>query len=724
MGLGAHSPKGVSKENDKCKSFGHLKFMSARLLQLMKQNLNIILIGISSFASDVVFAAPVNDNFASRIVLAGQTNTNTTAGSNVGATKETGEPNHAGNSGGHSVWWTWTSPTSGVVTFDTFGSSFDTLLAIYTGSSVSALIQVAANDDSNGSYTSLVTFNAVAGTVYQIAVDGYGGNSGSIVLEFPMSAALPGVFQFSSTSFTVNENETNATLSVLRLGGTLGNATVDYTTVNDSAIGGQDFISTSSTLQFTNGQDTETILVPLINDSLPESQENFSLQLSNPTGGSSLGSPTAALVTIVDDDSPPTVQWDTTSYAVNENAGYALLTLRRNGGSAGVQVAFATSNLTALAGLDYVATNGVVTFAPNEAFKTLSVTIIDDYPIEGDESFYLRLFNPVGAALGAISNATVTIHDSDYSPEDLYGHRLYIVSNINFYPNNGGSAFSNHIAIYNSSDGASRAGYVALTETTGGIYTDHSNSFPIPSIPGQSTYGLDVGGYWSVSGNDGNIYNIYATVYETSGASSLISQMQDSQWIYRFDGTTAPPGGGPVTLGSGSSAPGTVPPPLLTNAVVAGPLLIEENSNAVYTAKGFFNDGTVNASMSPTWTSTAFSISQAGKLTASSVQVDTPVTISGKLSFGNTITKTFTATVVNVQPARLQGLGMSNQQFRLQLAGTTGRRYAIETATNLTGANNWIAFTTNQIFSNSFSLLNDPASTNSNIRFYRARQTP
>src|SRR5882724_9144060 len=75
----------------------------------------------------VAAAAPVNDNFSGRLEISGLTNTLT--GSNVGATKEPGEPDHAGDSGGHSVWWTWTAPTNGTVTVDTIGSSFDTLLA-------------------------------------------------------------------------------------------------------------------------------------------------------------------------------------------------------------------------------------------------------------------------------------------------------------------------------------------------------------------------------------------------------------------------------------------------------------------------------------------------------------------------------------------------------------------------------------------------------------------
>ena len=124
---------------------------------------------------------PLNDNFVNRTTISA--NGATLTATNTGATKESGEPNHAGNTGGKSVWWRWTPTASGSAQIDTIGSSFDTILGVYTGSSVSTLTQVAADDDSGGSLTSKVTFNAMASRTYQIAVDGFGAASGNIVLH-------------------------------------------------------------------------------------------------------------------------------------------------------------------------------------------------------------------------------------------------------------------------------------------------------------------------------------------------------------------------------------------------------------------------------------------------------------------------------------------------------------------------------------------------------------
>jgi serine protease len=107
-------------------------------------------------------------------------------GTNVNATTQTGEPNHAGNKGGRSVWWAYDAQVSGSVTITTAGTAFDTLLAVYTGTAVDALNLVEQNDDFQGPQ-SRVTLQAVAGTTYWIAVDGYnkglGADEGTINLS-------------------------------------------------------------------------------------------------------------------------------------------------------------------------------------------------------------------------------------------------------------------------------------------------------------------------------------------------------------------------------------------------------------------------------------------------------------------------------------------------------------------------------------------------------------
>ena len=133
--------------------------------------------------------APANDNFAAATVLTGTTFS--VSGSNIGATLQTGEPKHAGVRGGKSVWWSWTAPSTGTFTLATTGSSFDTTLAIYTGSAVNSLAVLKSNDDQSSRLrTSKVVVSAVSGTTYRIAVDGYRAAAGAITLSGSLVAKV------------------------------------------------------------------------------------------------------------------------------------------------------------------------------------------------------------------------------------------------------------------------------------------------------------------------------------------------------------------------------------------------------------------------------------------------------------------------------------------------------------------------------------------------------
>lgn len=148
--------------------------------------------------------APANNNFANRIALTGASVS--TTGTNIGASLQAGEPRIVGQQGGHSVWWSWTAPATGLVTISTSGSDFDTLLGVYTGSAVNSLRLMAANDDQNlarNILTSRVIFRAVAGTRYQIAVDGYHGATGHIALHISPgsgTSVAPGAAQQPSVA--------------------------------------------------------------------------------------------------------------------------------------------------------------------------------------------------------------------------------------------------------------------------------------------------------------------------------------------------------------------------------------------------------------------------------------------------------------------------------------------------------------------------------------------
>jgi hypothetical protein len=127
---------------------------------------------------------PVNDHFANRIRLDGSEGQ--VRASSAGATREAGEPDHVQSDGSRSVWWSWVAPSDGIAVLDTSGSTFDTLLAVYTGASLASLVLVAENDDNDATddFTSALRFRAVGGTEYQIAVDGFEDESGIVSLAW------------------------------------------------------------------------------------------------------------------------------------------------------------------------------------------------------------------------------------------------------------------------------------------------------------------------------------------------------------------------------------------------------------------------------------------------------------------------------------------------------------------------------------------------------------
>ncbi|MBI4658933.1 MAG: IPT/TIG domain-containing protein [Verrucomicrobia bacterium] len=172
-------------------------------------------LSVTGGAGTTLSAAPftvtpqvANDLFANGLPLTGTSGS--VSGDNSGATFEPGEPNHANANAFKSVWYRWTAPTSGRWTFDTRGSSFDTVLGVYTGNSLTNLTEIAGNDDALGSTASSLFFDAVAGTLYHIAVDGYVTGAGSFVLSWTFTGDTPKI-----QSFTPVRGETGSNVTIL-----------------------------------------------------------------------------------------------------------------------------------------------------------------------------------------------------------------------------------------------------------------------------------------------------------------------------------------------------------------------------------------------------------------------------------------------------------------------------------------------------------------------------
>ena len=157
---------------------------------------------------------PENDNYEAAILLAGDSGRIT--GTNVGATPEIIESEL--DLGRATIWWKWASPVSYEVAFDTLGSLFDTVLAVYAETE-NGLAEIAYNDDCDESneYESRVAFNAEKGTMYYIVASGYDSDTGTIFLNWePYSdTPIPGVTNVSELeSALVGSTDTNLAVNI------------------------------------------------------------------------------------------------------------------------------------------------------------------------------------------------------------------------------------------------------------------------------------------------------------------------------------------------------------------------------------------------------------------------------------------------------------------------------------------------------------------------------
>ena len=170
--------------------------------------------------------------------------------------------------------------------------------------------------------------------------------------------------------------------------------TVGYATADGTATAGEDYEAASLTFA-------------------PGGEETFAVTLSEPSGAI-LGTDTATGV-IRDDDEPPAVS--VSDAAGDETVGELAFAVTLDAAAA-VEVAlgYATADGTALAGSDYEAASGTLTFAPGETAKTIRVVVLDDGLDEADEeTFAVTLSEPSGAILGT-DTATGVIRDDDQPP--------------------------------------------------------------------------------------------------------------------------------------------------------------------------------------------------------------------------------------------------------------------------------------------------------------------
>lgn len=227
-----------------------------------------------------------------------------------------------------------------------------------------------------------------------------------------------GTLRFSQASYSVEEGAGSVILAIERADGVDGAITVQYATANGTAQAPDDFGGANGTLSFAAGEVSKQIAIAIPDDAAHEGDETFTVAMSRPGGGATLGVPSVATVTVVDDDLAPAIRFVWASITPTEGAGSGfIIGIERNGDASGPSsVRYETLAGTATPGDDYEAVGGRIDYAAGQTGASLFVGILDDAFDEPNETFTLRLFDPVGAQLDEPHELLVTIVDNDGAP--------------------------------------------------------------------------------------------------------------------------------------------------------------------------------------------------------------------------------------------------------------------------------------------------------------------
>lgn len=278
----------------------------------------------------------------------------------------------------------------------------------------SGLVTTDANG--NGIFNVIVAAPLPSGRIITATATDPSGNTS----EFSpcSSSQAKGSVRFNPASLTAIEDVGFVQLTVAR-SGSVGSLSVNYATVDGSAKAGEDYVATSGTLTFAEGETTKTVDVSILNNAPQENQdESFSVVLTNPTEPDAVDSPGIAIITLQDSIFIPLITLNNISLTEgNTGTTNATFTVTLSAMTGRVVTAnYSTSGISAVSGVDFQPVSGTLTFNSRVTSQMVSVPVIGDTLDEFDEAFRLNLTNPVNAAPLTAGLGRATILDDDASP--------------------------------------------------------------------------------------------------------------------------------------------------------------------------------------------------------------------------------------------------------------------------------------------------------------------
>jgi CSLREA domain-containing protein len=275
--------------------------------------------------------------------------------------------------------------------------------------------------DANGdvSFTFHPSALSVGQSITATATDS-GGNTSEFSQCVAVAGGIPGTIEFTSATYSVDENDGIAVITVKRTGGSQGSISATFDTSDGTATAGSDYTAVNSyTVTFADGDTTnKTINIPVTDNMVYEGNETVNLSLSSTSVNKVSGgaNPLAAVLTITENDAPPTLSIDDVTFTgADSRVGQSFTVTLTGATDLPVTVHYATNDGTAHAGEDYTSATGTLTFNPGVTTQPIPVAIVADNRDEPTETFSVDLDTPVGATISD-AQGVGTIPNDDAEP--------------------------------------------------------------------------------------------------------------------------------------------------------------------------------------------------------------------------------------------------------------------------------------------------------------------
>lgn len=353
--------------------------------------------------------------------------------------------------------------------------------------------------------------------------------------DYVSIAAIKPTIEFATTSQNSDEAN-NASLEVRLNYITTTLVSVDYVSANGTATAGSDYTAVSGTLNIAAGNSTNNISITVTDDATMESNETFTVTISNPSSGINLGANTISTYTINDNDNTRKVNFNSSSSNAAESTtsvsiGLSISTV--DGGNPTTVDYSVTGGTATGSGTDYTLSAGTITFAAGTTTANLNFSVNNDAIDEDNETIIIRLSNPTNCNLGTTYTHTYTINDDDAAPTIQFSTTS----------SSGLESVASKTITINLSAASSKNVSVAFTTsgtaTKGTDYTISNNSITILAGNTSANVTLSITNDSYIESNETAIVTMGSPVNATIGANNIYTYTITNDDSYGYDG----PGG-------------------------------------------------------------------------------------------------------------------------------------------------------------------------------------